>query len=553
MALTRGGVMTYRFFRLCSLVSLCLIVTGCGDSTNINSGVDFSANSNHQTQSAGQITIHVNSGPPDTPTSLKAIVGRSWARLTWNASSGAKSYNVYRDGSFVASVTNPAYSDTGLTTDVEYFYAVSALNNAGESKKCTQVSVTTAVWTKLLGTTANEVGHAVALDTSGNIYITGETSGNLDGQTNTGRNDIFLAKYDSSGTKQWVRLVGTPLQDRAYGVAVDSSGNVFIAGCVQGSVDGQTYAGGNDIVIAKYDSSGTKQWARLLGTTGSDVASAIALDLSGNVYITGSTNGMLDGQTNAGSNDIFVAKYGSSGTKEWVRLLGSTMSDQGNGIAVDSSGNISVTGYAGGTIDGQAYAGNSDIVTAGYDSSGTKQWTRLFGTASTDKGNGIALDSSGNIFITGSTMGSPDGLANAGMSDIFIVKYDTSGTKQWVTVLGTTEHDQGYGIALDSSGNIFITGYTRGNLDGNTFAGGWGDIFVAKYDQLGSKQWVKLLGTTSEEWGYGVAVNSAGDAIFTGYTYGNLDGLSNSGYNSDPILGTSDAFLAKIGADGVMW
>jgi hypothetical protein len=460
---------------------------------------------------------------------------------------------VYRNGSRITSVTSPSYSDKGLTTGQTYSYAVSAFNEGGESNACAPVSATTAVWTKLLGTTANEVGHAVALDSSGNIYMAGETGGNLDGQTNAGRIDIFLAKYDSSGMKQWVRLLGTAGSDRAYGVAVDSSGNVYLAGCVQGAVDGQSYAGGNDIVIAKYDSTGTRQWVRLLGTTGSDVASAIALDLSGNIYVTGATSGKLDGQTNAGLNDIFVAKYDASGTKQWVRLLGSTSSDQGNGIAVDSSGNITVTGYAYGAIDSQTYSGNGDIVIVRYDSSGTKQWTRLFGTSSADKGNGIALDSSGNIIVTGSTMGDLDGFTNAGMSDFFIVKYDTAGTKQWTTVLGTTEHDQGYGVALDSSGNIFITGYTRGNLDGNTFAGGWGDIFVAKYDQLGSKQWVKLLGTSSEECGYGIAVDPAGDAVFAGYTYGNLDGLTNSGYDSDPILGTSDAFLAKMSSDGVLW
>lgn len=557
---TKGVMMMFGIVRLSFLVLLYVIIMGCGGSkTTYTYGGGQPSNSSGQLGNIESLFANIESllvifeGPPDTPTSLKAAAARSSVRLDWSSSEKASGYNVYRNGSKITSVASPSYLDTGLTTGETYSYAVSAFNNAGESQRCSAINVTTAVWTKLLGTDKNEAGWAVALDSSGNMYIAGETDGNLGGHINAGRTDIFLAKYDSTGTMQWVQLLGTAWRDRAYGVAVDSSGDVVLAGSVQDPIEGQPYAGGNDIVIAKYDASGTRQWVRLLGTSGSDVASAVAVDSSCNIYITGSASGGIDGETYMGGSDIVIAKYDMSGTKQWVRLLGSAMSDQGNGIAVDSSGNVTVTGYAGGSIDGEAYSGNTDSVITRYDSSGTRQWTRLFGTSSTDKGNGIALDSSGNALVTGVTNGNLDGLANMGMIDIFIVKYDTSGMRQWSRLLGTTDNDGGSGVSLDSSGNIFITGYTRGNLDGNTFAGGWGDIFVAKYDKAGAKQWVNLLGTSSEEWGCGIAVDSAGDAVFTGYTYGNLDGLVNSGYNSNPILGTRDSFLAKIGSSGVLW
>jgi hypothetical protein len=164
---------------------------------------------------------------------------------------------------------------------------------------------------KLLGTTGNDFANAVAVDSAGNAYITGFTDGTLDGQTNAGGIDAFLAKYDSSGNKLWVKLLGTSGNDGAFGVAVDASGNAYITGYVGGSLDGQTYAGLGDAFIAKYDSSGNKQWVKLLGTSGSDGAGGVAVDASGNVYIAGNTNGNLDGQTNAGDYDAFIAKYNS--------------------------------------------------------------------------------------------------------------------------------------------------------------------------------------------------------------------------------------------------
>jgi hypothetical protein len=167
---------------------------------------------------------------------------------------------------------------------------------------------------------------------------------------------------------------------------------------------------------------------KLLGTTGSDEANAVAVDAAGNVYITRDTNGNLDGQANAGDYDAFIAKYDSSGNKQWVKLLGSTGTDYGRGVAVDTSGNAFITGYAGGNLDGQANAGSSDAYIAKYDSSGNKLWVKLLGTSSADGALSVAVDASGNAYITGDTNGSLDGQANAGSSDTFIAKYATDGT-----------------------------------------------------------------------------------------------------------------------------
>ncbi|GAG08956.1 unnamed protein product, partial [marine sediment metagenome] len=227
------------------------------------------------------------------------------------------------------------------------------------------------------------------------------------------------------------------------------------------------------------DINGTKQWTELLGTSESDYGYGIVVDSSGNIYITGYTNGDLDGNTNAGGFDIFVSKYATNGYREWTKLLGTSGNDHGKAIAVDSNGYIYITGSTNGDLDGNTNAGGPDIFISKYDINGTKQWTELLGTSENETGRAIAVDSNGYIYITGSTSGDLDGNTNAGVYDVFISKYDINGTKQWTELLGRAENEQGYGIVVDSSGNIYITGHTNGDLDGNTNAGEY-DIFIWK-------------------------------------------------------------------------
>jgi hypothetical protein len=116
-----------------------------------------------------------------------------------------------------------------------------------------------------------------------------------------------------------------------------------------------------------------------------------------------------------------------------------------------------------------------------YDTSGAKQWTEQLGSSSTDMGYGVSVDSSGNAYVTGRTTGSLDGNTNAGGYDMFLTKYDTSGAKQWTEQLGSSSTDVGHGVSVDSSGNAYVTGYAYGDLDGNTNAGSW-DMFLVKYE-----------------------------------------------------------------------
>ena len=264
----------------------------------------------------------------------------------------------------------------------------------------------------------------MSVDSSGNAYITGTTTSGLDGNTNAGFGDMFLTKYNTGGTKQWTRQLGTSNNDLGNGVSVDSSGNAYVTGRTYGGLDGNTNAGSYDMFLIKYNTGGTKQWTRQLGTSGSDGGYGVSVDSSGNAYVTGSTTGGLDGNTNAGDYDMFLTKYNTGGTKQWTKQLGTSSGDYGYDVAVDSSGSAYVTGYTYGDLDGNANAGEYDMFLTKYDTDGTKLWTKQLGSSSDDEGYGVSVDSSGNAYITGTTTGGLDGNTNAGSSDMFLTKYE---------------------------------------------------------------------------------------------------------------------------------
>ncbi|EMO02685.1 beta-propeller repeat protein [Leptospira interrogans serovar Icterohaemorrhagiae str. Verdun HP] len=291
--------------------------------------------------------------------------------------------------------------------------------------------------------------------------------------------------FSNSGTRQWTRLLGVAgASTTAYGITSDSLGNVYTTGMTSGNLDGQVQSGTQDLFVTKYDGNGNKQWTRLLGVAGiQTLARGITSDNLGNVYTTGTTFGNLDGQALSGIQDLFVTKYDGSGNKQWTRLLGvAGVSTTAYGITSDSLGNVYTTGVTSGSLDGQALSGTQDLFVTKYDTGGNKQWTRLLGVAGQiTQANGIASDSSGNTYLTGRTSGSLDGQALSGTQDLFVTKYDSGGNKQWTRLLGIAGvSTTAYGITSDSLGDLYSTGITSGNLDGQILTGTQ-DLFVLKY------------------------------------------------------------------------
>ena len=298
-------------------------------------------------------------------------------------------------------------------------------------------------WGRTLGGTGADYGQGVAIDSLDNIIIAGYTAS--DG---AGSSDFLIAKYNSSGALQWDRTLGGTGNDIGQDVAIDSSDNIIVIGYI--TSDG---AGGYDCLIAKYNSSGVLQWDRTLGGTGTDVGQDVAIDSSDNIVIAGYT--ASDG---AGGNDVFIAKYNSSGVLQWDRTLGGTGSDVGQSVAIDSSDNIVIAGYT--NSDG---AGSNDILIAKYNSSGVLQWDRTLGGTGNDLGYEVDVDSSDNIIVTGRV--DSDGANNY---DLLVAKYSSSGVLQWDRTLGGAGTDVGLGVTIDSSDNIIVTGYTdSGGAGGN--------------------------------------------------------------------------------------
>lgn len=221
---------------------------------------------------------------------------------------------------------------------------------------------------------------SVATDNGGNLYIAGYTYGGLDGNTLSSEYspDLFVTKYDSNGVKQYTRQLGTPGQfTMASGVVTDAFGNVYVAGTTNGGLDGNAMSGIWELFLTKYDGSGVKQYTKQLGTPGQFVrTSSVATDATGNVYVAGITTGGLDGNTLSGygSIDTFLTKYDSSGVKQYTRQLGASGKlTEASDVATDSTGNVYITGHTEGGLAGNTLTGTFDFFVAKYSGNGIQQ------------------------------------------------------------------------------------------------------------------------------------------------------------------------------------
>lgn len=286
------------------------------------------------------------------------------------------------------------------------------------------------VWTEQLGTSGGELpgaiggdsGEGVIADGLGNVYITGETFGALDGQTSAGHYDAFVSKYTEGGNLAWTQQLGTSGRDSGRSITADGLGNIYITGYTEGALDDNANAGALDAFLSKYNQDGSLAWTQQLGTSHYDQSFDVSADGRGNVYISGQTKGVLEGSTNAGFEDAFVSKYTEDGSHAWTRQLGTSGRDTSHGVTADWLGNVYIVGYTEGALDGNTSAGGEDIFISKYTEDGTLAWTQLLGTAGTDLGLGVTADGLGNVYISGYTQGNLNGNFNAGLADAFLIK-----------------------------------------------------------------------------------------------------------------------------------
>ena len=366
---------------------------------------------------------------------------------------------------------------------------------------------------------ASDFAIAIAVDSSGNVYVTGYIDYDV---LLPGSEYYGTIKYNSSGVEQWVARYDEYNSNWANAIAVDSSGNVYVTGYSVG-----------DYGTIKYNSSGVEQWvARYNGPgNGDDEAFAIALDSSGNVYVTGQSIG------SGTFIDYGTIKYNSSGVEQWVARYNGpdNYEDSAKVIALDSSGNVYVTGYS--LVIGTNY----DYATIKYNSSGVEQWVAKYNGPGygNDYARAIAIDSSGNVHITGES----DGLGT--YSDYATIKYNSAGVQQWVARYNGPGNsvDETEAIAVDSSGNVYVTGESWNSVSDSDYA-------TIKYNSSGVEQWVARYNgpENSEDYAYAIALDSSGNVHITGRSKGSgtSDDYATIKYSQYPPKITKVIFLDTL-------
>jgi hypothetical protein len=381
-------------------------------------------------------------------------------------------------------------------------------------------------WSIREGLWEYDFGYGIANDNAGNVYVAGkyEENANFSGTIlpNAGSHEIWVAKYTASGVLTWIRTGGGAMGDYAHALACDGSNYLYVAGEIEGtgpitfpgsSITLSGGAGDNDIFVNKYNLNGTLLWARRVGGgPGSDKALGVSYDHAGNIYLCGNyydtTSITFGGSTivnGFGKRDIFIAKYDANGNFKWVRTAGSPKDDEAKAMVSDQAGNSYVCGYY---HNGAKFGSttltipdsNSNIYIAKYDNAGNLKWLRTAGGINNDRAWGITLDNTGKLYVTGeygsnATFDSKH-LTSSDTADIFIASYDTTGTILWVKGAGGNLVDRARGIGSDGS-NVYITGQfgASASFDSITLnAVDSSDIFMACLTNNGNFRWAVSVG-----------------------------------------------------------
>ncbi len=370
------------------------------------------------------------------------------------------------------------------------------------------------VWVRRYNGPGNyaDEAYAISIDDSGNVYVTGRS------YWSSNYHAYATVKYNSAGIQQWVaRYVGFGNNwDAAKAIAVDNSGNVYVTGF---SGSGTSY----DYATIKYNSLGDTVWVRRYNGPGNDVdsASSIAVDDAGNVYVTGTSYGSSTGR------DCATIKYNSVGDTVWVRRYNGpgNNDDGGNALAIDASGNVYITGWS--------YQYGDDYVTIKYNSSGDTVWTRKYNgpTSFADVALAIKVDLSGSVYITGLSQG----VGSTYPEDYATIKYNSDGDTVWVRRYnGPGDYvDAATAIAVDDSGSVYVTG--RSYASGTNY-----DYATIKYNSAGAQQWLQRYSGPGNNYDRATAI-----------VLDNSRNVYVTGWSRTGSSGTEDYATVKYNSNGV--
>jgi hypothetical protein len=433
----------------------------------------------------------------------------------------------------------------------------------------------------------------VCTDASGNVIMIGSFASspfNVAGSSmnNSGASgtDVFVAKYDAAGNPLWAQKIGGTGSESAGGVCADAAGNIYVTGHFNSpgltvspfGVSNYTTNGTYDIFVACFNSVGSIQWIKSYGHLKDDYASDCAFSNSqSSLYFNGTFNSQLitvgtfsvyNSNVLGSYSDVYIAKLSSAGVATWAKGTGGSGSnDYASGIALDANSDVGFCGNFSPTTNTTVIGtntittnGGQDMFIAKYNSSGTPQWARGLGStinASSDFMASIGADASNNFYINGTYSGAQliagtVSLTTSGGYDAFVLKYNSAGTIQWGQKISAAGDEYANGITVDASNNIYFSGAFSGtNLAvgtttvTNTTPGVKPDVLVIKYSATGAPLWMKTAAGADYEWGYDIASDAVGNLYIQG-TY-NIAGPTAFGTTTLSSQGSNDVFLAKIG------
>lgn len=448
------------------------------------------------------------------------------------------------------------------------------------------------IFSSYLGGSSEDYGTAIALDPSGNAYLTGYTASpdfpvrNAFQSTFKGVYDVFLTKVDSTGALLFSTYLGGSQVDSGLGVAVDDLGNAYLTGYTS-SVDFPTtpdaiqlHKNGStvkiDAFISKLNTLGTLVYSTYFGGSDNDYGQSIAIDNEGNVYLTGVTSSAdfptkyaFQSTYGGGLYDAFITRINLPNYLVYSTFLGGNDLDYGYGIAVDKDRNAYVAGetlsvnFPTQNAIQSTLRGNSDASITKVGQFGTLIYSTYLGGSGNDSAYSIKVDDAGNVYFTGSSSSSDyPTTPNAfqpnfkGYDDVIVTKIDSTGTHLvYSTYLGGRDYDAGFSIAIDPAGNAYVTGETSSYDFPTTpdalppiFASGFDiDAFVTKINPTGTGiLYSTFLGGSGYDFGSGIAVDGNGNIYVTGTTYSANFPTQNAFQPN--FGGVFDAFVTKIGA-----
>lgn len=384
------------------------------------------------------------------------------------------------------------------------------------------------IWGKQFGSLKGEYALNHVVDDNGNVYISGKTSGDMAGK-NLGKNDGFITKIDSSGVTIWTRQFGSDGDEDIQWSAIDMKGNIYITGWTTGALINKNF-GREDIFVVKYDSDGEKVWSKQFGTDSTDMAKGICADNAGNIYITGSTSGKM-GKESFGKADGILMKLDSNGNQIYITQFGTPTDDFGYYVTGGPDTDIFICGTTWGDLSGKN-KGMIDGFTGRFTADGKLVRYTQFGTESFDIALLLGVDDDKNLYIAGTTSGNL-GCEQIGEGDCFLIKTTAEGEILWNNQFGTMNHDSVRGLCLSpgASGDLVISGQI--SLPPS-------NAFVRMYNSNGGMIWEQNFESSGENGGKSgkdVTIDKKGNLYHMGLTGSNMFG---------PAVGEQDIYVVRF-------